>query len=401
MTTLPPIVLQPGDSITISAAPTFVAPPPPPPPPPPPITGTPPDRAALTYVASPAIPAVPAMLSPVADPTWGTHVTRVSNVNGVTNEYSRSPAWNADQSLILLPGPGSSSELHDGTTYAKVRGLPRLPGYAHWAYTDPNKIFGTYNGDPHFYACDARTDAMSVVHNFSGYSEVSLGDGEGNVSDDDKTVALMTKSAAGNGALVYDLASGNIVATVNWGSSRPNNVSVSHSGQFVIVSWGPDGSGLTQGLWLYSRLLVPIRQLTMTARHGDHCLDSAGHDLWVQCTNGVEMWRLDDGTHPALNLPKPNAFEYGHLSGRNVGRPGWAYLSTYDWGSTSGRPGRDQLVAIKLDGSGTVEVFGFANHRSTSYSEQPHATPSRDGKRVCFNSEWGAPGTVYAYVAGL
>ena len=58
------------------------------------------------------------------------------------------------------------------------------------------------------------------------------------------------------------------------------------------------------------------------------------------------------------------------------------------------------MVAVKTDGSGTVEVFGFTHHTDTStYAAQPHAVPSRDGKRVLFASEWGGAG-IFAYITG-
>ncbi len=74
------------------------------------------------------------------------------------------------------------------------------------------------------------------------------------------------------------------------------------------------------------------------------------------------------------------------------------YLSAYDCGVTARQAGQDQLVAVKTDGSRTVEVFGFANHRNTTYNSQPQATVSRDGTRVLFASEWGAS-NVYAFIA--
>jgi hypothetical protein len=113
----------------------------------------------------------------------------------------------------------------------------------------------------------------------------------------------------------------------------------------------------------------------------------------------VKSFRLSDGAGTLL-LGGTTAFEYGHTSGRNLDRPGWIYLSVYDNTATAGRPGRDQLVAVKTDGSGTVEVFGFAHHtNTTNYAMQPHAVAAPDGRHVLFASEWGSSG-VYAFVAG-
>jgi hypothetical protein len=72
----------------------------------------------------------------------------------------------------------------------------------------------------------------------------------------------------------------------------------------------------------------------------------------------------------------------------------------YDTSAQTGKPGNDQVVAVRLDGSAAVRVFGFAERRGTSYETQPQAVPSRDGLRVLFASDWGNSGT-YAFVSGM
>ena len=64
-----------------------------------------------------------------------------------------------------------------------------------------------------------------------------------------------------------------------------------------------------------------------------------------------------------------------------------------------GRAGRDQIIAVRTDGSGIIEPFGFAHHQNTTnYAMQPHAVPAPDGRRVLFASEWGGT-EIYTYVA--
>jgi hypothetical protein len=87
------------------------------------------------------------------------------------------------------------------------------------------------------------------------------------------------------------------------------------------------------------------------------------------------------------------------MSARSLNRNGWAYLSVY--GPQGTLPGNDQVLAVNLDGSGTVEVFAHAHHYDSRYESSPFAVPSRDGARVLFGSEWTAGGPIYAYVAGM
>jgi len=111
------------------------------------------------------------------------------------------------------------------------------------------------------------------------------------------------------------------------------------------------------------------------------------------------MWRLDNGARTYLLPSADSVWGYSHVSFRNTARPGWVYVSHYN--PPSANPGSDQVVAVKTDGSGTVEVFASAHHAATSYESQPQAVPNRDGTRVLFASEWaGSAGPIYAYVAG-
>ncbi|MCX7826878.1 MAG: hypothetical protein N2689_15170, partial [Verrucomicrobiae bacterium] len=49
----------------------------------------------------------------------------------------------------------------------------------------------------------------------------------------------------------------------------------------------------------------------------------------------------------------------------------------------------DEIVAVKLDGSGAVERLGRTHSDARGlYRAEPHAVPSRDGRRVIFASNW-------------
>jgi hypothetical protein len=183
----------------------------------------------------------------------------------------------------------------------------------------------------------------------------------------------------------------------------------------VLVYWSTgDGPGATQGLQQYDRDLNYIRQVTEYARHGDVCRLEDGTEAWAQVAFGGEVYNLDTGALQQLfadgePYPYNNAFTVGHCSGRAVNRNGWVYLSHYDYPATfSGSTyGRDQIIAVKLDGSKTIEQYGWSYHRNdgqsgNNYPTSPFATPSRDGTKVLFGSEWGEGepySHVYAYIA--
>ena len=249
-----------------------------------------------------------------------------------------------------------------------------------------------------------RLARLTVLHTFSGlasttqdngYDGISIGDGEGAISDDDRYVALLgqTNGMGTQSLIVYNIATDTVEAQVTL-ASRPNNAQISRLGNYVVTV----GSNTRR----YPRDLSSSLVINPEGNHGDNALDGSGDEIYV--TNDgpgvISSPPLSDGTAKVLLAPG-SAFEYGHTSGRNIKRPGWVYLSVYDTIATIGRTGFDQIAALNTDGSGEVEVYGFANHEdNATYADQPQAVPSRDGRRVLVASEWGsgAPGTVYDYV---
>ncbi len=334
----------------------------------------------------------PAYLSAVLDPALGTWTTRISNTTGVRHAYSRTSAWNSDGSRILL-GFSYPGRMLDGRTFRDLGSFAQISG-AIWSNTDPNKLFGVDaqgNGN-RLYSQNATTGALTVIASFGGYGFVTIGDSEGGVSDDDRYIVLLGYPSSGaKHIIVYDLIARSIVAD-SVAPGGTDNAQISRKGNYVIVV-GP-------GTRRYTRTLTSYLQLEPYGNHGDNALDASGNEIYV--TNnapGVKSFRLSDGASTLL-LGSGTAFEYGHTSGRNIHRPGWVYLTVYDNSVTAGRPGRDQVVAVKTDGSGTVEVFAFTHHTDTStYSMQPHGVPSPDGRYVVFASEWGTSG-VNSFVAG-
>src|SRR5207249_1489964 len=68
------------------------------------------------------------------------------------------------------------------------------------------------------------------------------------------------------------------------------------------------------------------------------------------------MVRLRDGRVTALTDPR-NESSVAHVSTRSLDRPGWAYVS---WYPGAGRRFDDEIVAVKMDGSGAVERIAHA-----------------------------------------
>lgn len=349
----------------------------------------------LQYLATPQV-SRPGLLATVVDPLLGTRTTLVSNAAGVRHAYSRISAWNSDGSKILL-GYAYPGRMLDGRTYKDLGAFHQI-SYAIWSNTDPNKLYGAIGNA--FYRQSATTGAITKLRTFTSFASISIGDYEGGVSDDDRYVALIGTTSSGTRRLVtYNIAANEVLADIPV-SSRINNAQISRKGNYVVVVNDVDGTAKGEGTERYTRDLSSRINLYGYGRHGDNALDASGIEIFVANATGggVKSFRLSDGAAKVI-LAEGSAFGYGHTSGRNIRRPGWVYLSVFNNSITAGKPGHDQLIAVKTDGSGVVQVFGFSHHTNADvYAMQPHAVPSPDGTRVLFASEWSGS-SVLAYVA--
>ncbi len=342
----------------------------------------PPTGVPLSYVPTPSA-AVPAYLTPTADPTWGTTITRISNTAGWRHAYSRIQPWNADGTKLLLGFTPSAGRMLDGNTYADLGSFHPMP-YAMWSNVDPTFLYGV-NGNA-LVRQNATTGALTTVHDYG--APVSIGNYEGGVSDDDQSMLI----SFGSTLALVNPTTGAIVTQITLPAGL-DNFQVSRKGNYGVLV-----GGTTRKV---PRALTPQAQLYGLANHGDNWYDGTTERFLANSTgNGVQSFRLSDAAMTIL-IPEGSAFGYGHSSGRGP----LPVFSNYDTGAvTANKPGHDQIVSVNADG--TVNVYGFAHHTTVqdgspgAYLSQPHACPSRDGKRAIFASDWGG-GSVYAYIATL
>lgn len=372
---------RPRPTPTPTAAPTPTATPTPSPTPSPTPTGGLPPIRQLSYVATPNTPR-PGYLSPITDPTWGTQVTRITNTAGLRHAYARIQPWNADGSKLLMGYAPSTARLLDGNTYADIRGV-WLPDYCLWSNVDPSKAYGVYGNKLVSLNPATSTGAAdwTTIRDFG--AAVSIGNYEGGLSDDDSRMAL----SAGGTLYIVDPRDGSTVASCPLPSGL-DNFQVSRDGQYVVYVFSNVDTRKAS-------VAAPatMTQLYPHANHGDNWLDvvySVPYFVGNNCP-AVKAFALTTAQGAQVE-PAGTAFEYGHTSGRGPE----IVLSNYDPATMAGRPGCDQMVSIATDGSG-VRVWAHAHTSGATYASQPHAVPSRDGRRVLFASDWG--GAVYAYVA--
>ncbi len=379
-----------------------------------------PPQTQLVFDQMPNV-AKPGYLSPITDPTFGSTVIRISDQavfnthsNGMStyHQYAKGQPWNSDGTMIKLAG--WSNAILDAQTY-QVKHVTWLPGgHNTWANTKPNIIYGSnhpnYDGN-----CiaqnDVTTNTTSLVYCFNEYKYVSYGMGEGNMSNDDRYMALQCRKS--NGAMeiaCYDFVTNSKVSSMPapvW----PNNVTMSQSGNYVIVQWDVQGTGPAQGVWAYNRSnMSPVRNLSrLGGSHFDYGYDTQGNEVMVGpngVDRGIRMVRIDNGVETALVGDNKMSW-YIHVSCRNLNRPGWAYYTEFaNQNTQTFKANYQKIFSVKLDpnanNNALTETFAHVHHSPhVDYNRSPFGTPNRDGSKVMFRSDWegNASSEINSYVA--
>jgi hypothetical protein len=394
-----------------------------------------------TLVLTEATIPKPGYLVPITPSPFGLKVTRIANDPGqamtlqngagtwgsdARHHYSKDQPWSADGSLLALQNSGSPGYVYlDGNTYQPARGQCGNYSYNddrwHPTLAHAHERINVNGSSLVWFDVTTCTQTRSWTLPFS---VVGLGMGEGNVSFDGRYVALSDgvsaflvdmdpqlpyapypNSRIGPTVNLTDcgLASG---CTIDW-------VSVSPSGSYVVVVYNGDHLrvyAVDPATLAFAPLPMPtiyancagaapqgfiydVGHADMTFNPFDsnaevivgqeHC-GNAGRTVNGLLIGGVMMVRLRDGAITPLTDPTNEAYPH-HLSTRSYDRPGWAYVGYY---YAAGQRFSNEIIAVKLDGSKSVERIAHTHTDDGCYRCEAHAVPSRDGLRVLWASDW-------------
>ncbi|HLV14893.1 MAG TPA: hypothetical protein VKY41_06915 [Xanthomarina sp.] len=328
---------------------------------------------------------------------FGNQVTRISDVEvfgkdtqQLRHHYSKDSPWNSDGTLIKLAG--FPAAILDAKTF-KFKKWANIPSSATWSNINPNIMYGTSGNKLVSY--NILINVSQTIYTFSDFQNISYGYNEGNMSNDDRYIGLIGENFNNVTLIVFDILNSTIVGTKELGSKEGLDwFSVSPLGNYAVVSWQPDGSADNQGLKVYDLDLTNKRHLTDFTTHADLGIDSEGNEVYVAFGDVetrpndyyIKMVRLSDGLlTPLFKYTEAYGVWGGHISCRNINRPGWAYVSE----GCCKTIGEKEIFAIKLDSSDIVERFGV--HHATYHNGYPQgaqAVPNRDGTQVIFASSW-------------
>ena len=360
----------------------------------------------------------PAYLQPTSLPGLGTSIMRISDATTFgsgqryyRHYYSKQQPWNSDGTRLILSHDSSRVYFLNGQTFAYQSTVTNAPEYPKWSNTNPDLMFGVSGVS--FVKYTPSTGTKQILKTFPEFSEMWLGVGEGNLSNDDRYAPLVGVSGSNWVVVVYDTLNNVEVSRKSFPAGSMDWASMSPSGQYVIVN--------TANYEVYDKQFNFIRNLDAYAGgHADMGYDSAGNEVIVygQFVGGqgvlIQTTRLADNFRSTM-LPGSSepagiymASNY-HISCRNINRPGYCYISNYAFDSALGAYMFHEVFALKLDGSGTVERFSqdFAAAlplTDLAYSRTSMVVPNRDGSLVLFASDWGDASSnaiIYDYVAGV
>ena len=343
-------------------------------------------------------------------------------VDFARNDYSRRQAFNADSSRFVTISHNGYWHLYDGVTleYLNVLSGPGGDAEIQWHPTDPNLLFYLPNsGGMVIYQYDIRDDNSTIVGDFGRDDrDVPLPwptaarvwtKSEGSPSADGRYWGFQVETSDFEplGLMVWDRQTDEILGTWDFaehGVGRPDHVSMSPSGEYIVPSWDGNAYGTTA----FSRDFTQQVKLHHKSEHSDLALLPNGHDAYVSVdyqSNAGDVFMVEiqtgqktvlfptylDGTATAL-----------HVSGKAFNRPGWVLMSTY-----SAQPAthwlHKKLFAVELKADPTIVNLAHTHVVSNGYWSEPHASVNRDFTRVIFNSNWdtGSDLDVDAYIVVL
>ncbi|MEO8299079.1 MAG: hypothetical protein ABI574_14850 [Burkholderiales bacterium] len=356
----------------------------------------------------------PAQAQPLIDPVYRACVVRISAhdqdpVRGFArNDYSRRQAFNADDSRVIVVSNDGYWHLYDPKRATYVKQLHGIGGDAEpqWHAKNPDLLYFFPNNGVgmKLLELNVKTDAVRTVADFASRIQplwpramTAWTKSEGSPSANQRYWAFMVDSDKwqGLGLFVYDLQEDKIVGTYDLaknGKDRPDHVSMSPSGEFIVVSF-------LDSVVAFKRDFSQPRVLQKKSEHSDLALLANGHDAYVAIDyerSGGPVFMIDLQTGDKTTLFDTYIDRTAtavHFSGRAFDKPGWVLMSTY--GDYSNRGGSDpkwlhrKIFAVQLQANPRIVHLAAHHSYPNEYFTEPHASVNRSFTRVMFNSNWG------------
>ena len=140
------------------------------------------------------------------------------------------------------------------------------------------------------------------------------------------------------------------------------------------------------------------RQLHNTSEHSDIGINAAGNDafVFINFDNGaLTSVDLETGSRIELfNVFDENTDTSIHVSGKAYDKPGWVVVSTYFCRAPGQAVGWacNKVFIVELAANPRILNLAHTYNCGQDFWTEPHAVPTRDLRRVYYNSDWGSCG---------
>ena len=310
---------------------------------------------------------------------------------------------------MLLLGFAYPGALLDGRTY-RLLGFIHQPSQAVWSNVQPDLLIGTAWKRPELVTYSVRKKATEVVAVFPNYAEIDFGGGEGNLSFDDRRIALFGRTGYDWDLFVYDLQLKRVLGRLALhsekvgGTSPVDNATMSPTGKYVVLGFRERGNGARQGVVLLDEQLNYLRHLSSRGgSHFDICL-SEGQEYWVgtdDFSSSLVSVSLADARKRTIVSSIDLSYNI-HISCRDTVGEGRVYISEY-FAHGDRKVADDRRLGIaKLQSENVRWITSTRSSESTEYRRNPMVVADRSGHRLLWASDWGKPdGLVFTYVLEL
>ena len=343
------------------------------------------------------------------DPVFGSTISRVSDalntvnadrggkLSWIENEYATMSAFNSDNSKFILVHE-SYFALYDGSG-AYVRDLPleiNSSSEPRWSRKDQVTIY--YHAGNQLKSYDIVSGTTAVVHSFNEYASIS-GQGEMDISEDGDHLVL---TGDGHAIFVYQISSGKKYNALETAGHTFDSVYITPNNN-VTVTWTQAGTARYAGIELFDSNMNFQRQVAHAGGHMDVTRDTNGDEVLVwtnsndsqpipNCNNGVVKIRLADASQKCLaQLDWSLAVHISAPDGNGTVFVDTEAPSNPAPGSSSWVPYTNEILQVKLDGSGVMRLAHHRSRRLNNYNWQPKVSTSRDGSRLLFASNFDLP----------
>lgn len=327
-----------------------------------------------------------------------TRITPAATDQSRLHHYARRSAIDPFHKYIIL-----TDYLYHLADLTEFKQVPLK--YEYVASQTQEDVFYGFYGSSSFAKWNAATDEITEIYTApSGMSGYSIGVYEGEMSWDDRIIALNWNTGGGVQTTILDTTNGNVLGSIHSShvdsEDQLNWVDVSPTGKYVLI-------GMNRTVYRFNADLtgkVALNTQSGGSAHGDLMYDAAGNEVFVQEGNfyqgQIAYTILSNNTHHTMDLVDTTSQENvaypnsaSHISGQARDLPGFVFVSLQD---TSGM--FNMFGAYLKPNQSEVYRYGYTFTNGTSYGNEAKASIDNTGRYIVWTSDWMG-GTTYEFLA--